>query len=69
MVADILETQGARASATMILTKLNRYNSVSAREGFKEAVLGCFKVKVWRHIDHSLGEVMWPVLAKTLNNV
>ena len=44
MVADVLATQGTRASATMILTKLNRDNSVPAREGFKEAVLGCFKV-------------------------
>ena len=31
MAADVLATQGARASATMILTKLNRDNSVPAR--------------------------------------
>ena len=30
MVADVLATQGARASATMIFTMLNRINSVSA---------------------------------------
>ena len=31
MAADDLATQGARASATMILTLLNRINSVPAR--------------------------------------
>ena len=30
MVADVLATQGAQASATMIMTMLNRNNSVSA---------------------------------------
>ena len=34
MAADVLATQGARASATMILTKVNRGNSVRARERF-----------------------------------
>ena len=33
MGADVLATQGARASATMIFTVLNWINSVSAREG------------------------------------
>ena len=31
MVADVLATQGARASATMILTYLNLDNTVPAR--------------------------------------
>ena len=31
MVADVLTTQGAMASAAMILTQLNRDNSVPAR--------------------------------------
>ena len=36
MVADVLVTQGARASATMILTLLNQDNSVPARWGLKQ---------------------------------
>ena len=36
MAADVLATQGATASATMILTKLNRVNSVPAREEVKK---------------------------------
>ena len=35
MAADVLVTQGARASATMILTLLNRDYSVPARWGLK----------------------------------
>ena len=31
MVADVLATEGAKASAIMILTQLNRDNSVPAR--------------------------------------
>ena len=35
MAADVLVTQGARASATMILTQFNRVNSVPARKGLR----------------------------------
>ena len=35
MVADVLATQGARASATMILTWLNQDNSVPTHLGLK----------------------------------
>ena len=35
MVAKALATQGTRTLATMILAKLSRDNSVSARKGFK----------------------------------
>ena len=33
MDADVLATQGARASATMMFTMLNQINSVPARKG------------------------------------
>ena len=36
MGADVLATQGARASAIMIFTMLNRINSVPARQGLME---------------------------------
>ena len=35
MCADVLVTQGARASATMIFTMLDRINSALARSGLK----------------------------------
>ena len=42
MVADVLATQGARASATMIFTMLNRINPVPAREELTLKRLGHF---------------------------
>ena len=36
MGADVLATQGARASAAMIFTKMNRIHSVPARLGLTE---------------------------------
>ena len=39
MGADVLATQGAMAAATVILTMLNRNNSVPARFGFTHQCL------------------------------
>ena len=39
MGADVLAKQGARASATMILTMLNRINLVPTRQGFKVYII------------------------------
>ena len=44
MAADILATQGARASAAMILTELNRDNSVPARWGLIK--MRCIRCRV-----------------------
>ena len=53
MAVDVLATQGARASATMILTCLNRDNSVPARLGLNflcESLVGIvanYNMTVW----------------------
>ena len=39
MDADVLATQGTRASATMISTMLNRNNSVPARKGLSTSLM------------------------------
>ena len=44
MYADALATQGAKASATMILTKLNPYNSVPARQGLTLFEMPCYLI-------------------------
>ena len=36
MGADVLATQGARVSATMVFTLMNRIDSVFARQGLRD---------------------------------
>ena len=47
MGADVLVMQGARISATMIFTMLNRINSVRTHEGLK-----CNMVKMNLHVNN-----------------
>ena len=57
MVADVLATQGARASATRIFTMMNRKQSVPARQGLSLILgpifLGAFQlfiiIEIWWH--------------------
>ena len=49
MGADVLATQGARASATMILTLLNQVNSVPGHKGLKTCMSSCI-FRFWHWI-------------------
>ena len=66
MGADVLATQGARASEIMMFTMLNRVNSVPARKELKGYDMSLFEIpsQASMHTEHTRQQV-WGTAANT----